>query len=234
MPLQFYLTPNPLTPNEDDYRAVSLNPESYTLEDVYDHMTRGGSTITKAEAMAGFEEVTRAILRLIEDGNTVITPLVNISSAVSGTFNGINDRYDSERHQVRISVNPGKRLREISDNVEIERVPYKERRPDPQQFHDHQSGKESEGVVTSGGAARLTGYRLKFDESDESQGIFFINQNDGSETRVDSAMLKNKPKELIFVNPELEAGTYRLEIRTILPRTSEVRSGSLPDEFTVS
>jgi hypothetical protein len=86
--LQYYLVANHITPDPDDYMAVSINPESYSLEDIFDHMTREGSTITKAEALAGFEEVTQGILNLVEQGHSVNTPLVNISLGINGVFNG--------------------------------------------------------------------------------------------------------------------------------------------------
>lgn len=59
-----------------------------TLEDVFELMTREGSTITKAEALASFEEISRGILKLVSQGKSVSTPLVNISSVVSGVFKG--------------------------------------------------------------------------------------------------------------------------------------------------
>lgn len=47
-----------MTLHSDDYITVSIHPQSYTIEDVYDNITREGSPITKAEALAVFEEIT--------------------------------------------------------------------------------------------------------------------------------------------------------------------------------
>lgn len=47
-------------------------------------------------------------------------------------------------------------------------------------------------------------------------------------------MLRNKPGELIFLNPDLPTGTYRLEVRTIPKNSTEVRTGTLADELTVA
>lgn len=82
-----------MTPDSDDYMAVSSNPQSYTIDDVYDNMTREGSTITKAEALAVFEEIVQSIINLVRQGYAVNTPLVNISSGISGVFDSDDDNF---------------------------------------------------------------------------------------------------------------------------------------------
>ncbi|MGM0547039.1 MAG: DNA-binding domain-containing protein [Bacteroidota bacterium] len=233
MAIEFYLIPNQMTNDPDDYMAISSNAESYRIEDVFDHMTREGSTITKAEALAGFEEIVGGIVNLIEKGHAVITPLVNISSGVSGVFEGENDTFDSSRHQIRINVTAGKRLREISEDIAIEKVTARKRQPKPLHFIDN-STQIQDDVATPTAGARITGSLLKYDESDSTQGIFFVNTADSSETKVDSPILRNMPGELIFVNPQLTAGTYRLEVRSILKGTSSIRTGVLSKQLIVS
>lgn len=233
MALEFYITPNPLNPDKDDYKAVSLNPDSNTLEDIYEDIARAGSGITKAEAMAGFEEVTRTIIKFVKQGNAVVTPLIKIRPSLGGVFDDISDRYDPDRHKVRINVSAGQRLKKIGGQVEVQRVAARERRPVPVHFYDIESG-ERDRVISPGGGARIIGNMLKVDDSDEEQGIFYINQENGSETRVDARIVRNKPKELIFINPDLEPGTYRLVVRSLLQKTTKVRTGELPDELTVA
>lgn len=235
MPLEFYLVPNHITPDPDDYMAISRSPQSYSIEDVFDHMTREGSTITKAEALAVFEEITQGIINLVTQGNTVATPLVNIRPTISGVFNGDDDKFDRARHQVRINVSPGLRLRKSGGQITSQKIAAQERQPAPVHFFDNGSETQDE-IITPGRGARITGSLLKFDEADQNQGIFFANEEDSSETRVDSPMLKNKPGELIFMNPELPAGTYRLEVRSSLNRTSsdELRTGMLHAGLSVA
>jgi hypothetical protein len=232
MSLQYYLRANNITDDPDDYMAVSQSPESYSLEDVFEHMTREGSTITKAEALAGFEEVIQGIVNLVEQGNSVVTPLVNISPSISGVFDGEEDRFDPDRHQVNINVSPGLRLRDTAGDIPTQKIAPKDRVPVLRHFYDNRSDTRN-GTITPAGGARITGALLKFDEEDENQGVFFINTSDGSERRVNQRMLQNKPSELIFMLPDLSAGTYRLEVRSNLEFTSEVRKGALSEELTV-
>lgn len=233
MPLQFYLVPNHMTPAPDDYMAVSRSSHNYTIDDVFDHMTREGSSITKAEALAVFEEITQAIINLIKQGDTINTPLVNIGSSVSGVFNGDEDSFDSSRHQVRISVSPGVRLRKITGDIATQKIAASERKPTLVHYLDNASEVQDE-VITPVYGARITGSLLKFDEEEADQGIFFVNVDDGTETKVESAMLKNKPGELIFMNPELDPGDYRLEVRSMITGTTQVRVGALSATLSVA
>ncbi|SMO79331.1 DNA-binding domain-containing protein [Fodinibius sediminis] len=233
MSLQFYLIPNHMTSDPDDYMAVSSNSETYTIEDVYEHMTREGSTITRAEALAGYEEVTQGIINLVREGNSVVTPLAHYSSSIKGVFRGEEDDFDASRHQVSVNMSTGRRMREVAGDIPVQKVPVRQRQPAPVHFHDNAS-ESRDAIITPGRGARITGSLLKFNEEDPQQGIFFVNTADGSESRVASQLLRNKPGELIFVNPGLPAGTYRLEIRTTLGDTADLRTGALSSALTVA
>lgn len=233
MSLQYYLVPNHITPDPDDYMAVSISPQTYTIEDVVDRMTREGLTITTAEALANFEQITRTIQELVYEGNTVNTPLANFSPGMSGVFIGEDDRFDPARHNTKINTNPGVRMRPQNGEIQVEKIEPREHLPVLRNYFDNASETQND-IITPGLGARITGSRLKFDEEDTNQGVFFVNSDDNSEVRVEASMLRNKPGELIFVNPELPAGTYHLEVRSILYNTSEVRSGTLKHELTVA
>jgi len=234
MPLQYYLVPNRMTSNPDDYMAISVNRRSYTIEDVYDHMTREGSTLTKAEALASFEEVTQGIINIALRGNTVLTPLVNIMPSLSGVFSSDDDSFDNSRHTINLRMTPGLRMREVPPKIETEKVNGRERMPALFHFYDKVTGAIDDEVTPERGG-RIKGSLLKFDDADPNQGIFFVNTADNSETKVEGEnLLRNKPSELIFINPALPSGTYRLEVRSILDGNSHVRTGTLRPRVTVA
>lgn len=232
MSLHFYLIPNHIQPNSDNYMAVSTNSECYTLEEVFDRMTRRGSTVTKAEALAAFEEITESIIEIIEEGDSITTPLVNISSSVNGVFENEDDPFDPNQHRISINIAAGKRISEMASVIHPEKVTPRQRMPELSHYIDVNSDSRNE-VITPSGAGRITGSLLKFDEDDASQGIFFVNANDGIETKIASSIIKNKPSELIFVNPDLPSGTYRLEVRSIVYNTTRIRKGVLSEQLIV-
>lgn len=88
------------------------------------------------------------------------------------------------------------------------------------------------GTLTPGGMGQIVGHRLKFDASDENQGIFFV-AADGTATRV-TVVGRNMPADLMFMVPDgLTAGEYTLEVRAAFA-SNDVRSGALAVTLTVS
>lgn len=231
MPLHFHVIPNHLHPNGKNFMAVSSNTENYTLDDVFDCMVREGSTITKAEALAVFEEISQHIIEIVEDGNSVTTPLVNISSSVKGTFEDTDERFNPNDHRVRITIAAGKRLAKSASEISPQRVRGKKRRPHITYVKDIESDTTNK-TITPNGPVRIIGSLLQFDEDDPDQGIFFVDTNNREEIKVASP-IKNMPSELIFINPDLPAGTYSMEIRSIVYNTSKIRKGILNDSLRV-
>jgi hypothetical protein len=234
MPLTYYLVDNTMTPDPLDRRAIVLPRQSYDIDSVIDQMISRGSTVTKAEALSVFEELSLAIENILKEGNSINTPLFKITPSISGVFINDEDSFDSSRHGVKLRIHPGLRLRQTESKITVERTTGV--RPQPTLIHyDDNASNSQDDVITLGKPARVTGSLLKFDEADLQQGIFFINIGNGNATRVAGKTVKNKPGELIFTNPaDLVPGTYRLEVRAILAGTKTGRSGALPAELTVS
>jgi hypothetical protein len=85
--------------------------------------------------------------------------------------------------------------------------------------------------VTPGGAAVLTGSRLKYDTSDPAQGIFFVPAN-GTASKV-STIVTMQPFRIVFMVPQgLVTGEYTLEVRAILKGTKDLKKGVLKDILT--
>lgn len=231
MSLHYHLIPNHLHPNGSSFMAVSSNTENYTLDDVFNRMVREGSTITKAEALAVFEEITQNIIEIVEDGNSVTTPLINVSSSVKGAFEDKEERFNPNKHRIRITTAAGKRLAKSATDINPQKVAGKKRRPDITYFKDVESDTTNK-TITPNSPVCIIGSLLKFDENDPEQGIFFIDTESRKETKVESP-IKNKPSELIFVNPDLPTGTYRLEIRAIVYNTTKIRKGDLGEQLVV-
>ena len=196
--------------------------------------TNRGSTVTIAEFRSAYEEITYATEQLlIEGGGSIKTPLFNLSVRIVGVFNGDNDNFDPARHQVKIRLTPGNRLREMEQKIKVRKVAADKPRPILQHVFDNSSESQDE-VITSGGGMRIIGSLLKYDESDSHQGVFFINASN-QETKVTGMPLRNKPGELIFISPAgLAPGNYTIEVRTILKGNKEIRKGSFPDDLTVA
>jgi hypothetical protein len=126
-------------------------------------------------------------------------------------------------------MNPGPRLKKVAEKIETQKVDAEKRAPNPNYFID---AKTSNRTITPGGGATIKGSHLKFDEDDPKQGIFFINTDDRKVTRVDGIM-RNMPSELIFQNPDLLPGNYRLEVRSLLKNAPKISTGRLSEGLKV-
>lgn len=230
MALKYALFENHLTDDPSDYMAVVQLQASKSQEDVIDLMIGRGSTVTKAEALSVLEEYAAAIEQLLREGQALNTPLFNLSPTIKGVFTSEDESYNAATHTVKINVTPGKRLKQVANEIEVQRVAGVSPQPDLLYVDDLGSGTRNE-QLTPGNIARLKGSRLKFDPTDPLQGIFLVSEAN-AETRI-STVSRNKPAQLDFLVPAVAPGLYKLVVRTLLKNTKTIRSGTLQVELNI-
>ena len=210
--LKYSLRENLLTPEPNDYMAQVTDSQSYNLEKIIDKMIERGSTLTKADITATMQIYTETICSLLEEGFQINTPLINTSMSISGVFDGATDSFDSSRHNVNINITPGTKLKETLSKVKTQKVEAASTDPFVTEVKDIVSGKVNESL-TKGGILQAVGARLKFDNSDEAQGVFLVPET-GSAVRC-GVVAENKPARVMAMIPaDITAGTYYLEIRS--------------------
>ena len=209
--LKYSLRENLLTPAPDDYMAQVTDTRSYSLEEIIDLMMDKGSTLTRADVAAVLQVYGEVCSSIVADGSALNTPLVNTSMSITGVFNGANDSFDRKRHTVNLNMTAGTLLRDAVAKVKTEKTEGASTDPYITEVSDIVSGKVNE-VLTKGGVVQLTGSRLKFDQKDEAQGIFFVPET-GNPVRA-AVIAENKPARLMAIIPDLAAGTYYVEVRT--------------------
>jgi len=209
--LKYSLRENLLTPAPDDYMAQVTDTRSYSLEEIIDLMMDKGSTLTRADVAATLQVYGEVCSSIVADGAALNTPLVNTSMSITGVFNGANDSFDRKRHAVNLNMTAGTLLRDAVTKVKAEKTEGASTDPYITEVTDIVSGKVNE-ALTKGGVVQLTGSRLKFDQKDEAQGIFFVPET-GNPVRA-SVIAENKPARLMAIIPDLAAGTYYVEVRT--------------------
>ena len=132
--------------------------------------------------------------------------------SISGVFDGATDSFDSSRHNVNINITPGTKLKETLAKVKTQKVEAASTDPFITEVKDIVSGKVNESL-TKGGILQAVGARLKFDNSDEAQGVFLVPET-GSAVRC-GVVAENKPARVMAMIPaDITAGTYYLEIRS--------------------
>ena len=199
--------------------------------EVIERMIGRGSTVTKAEALSVLEEYEAAVADILRDGEAIVTPLFKITPHISGVFVDETDTFESPRHTVQLSVNPGIRIAPIASTIKVQKVAATTPQPQPKTFKDISSQTRNE-IITAGGVGELNGGMLKLNTQDPEQGVFFIAE-DGTETKA-GRIIRNKPANLIFTIPDdLTPGSYEVEVRAILRGTKTMRKGRLAAPLNV-
>ncbi|MDR8393022.1 DUF4469 domain-containing protein [Aliifodinibius sp. S!AR15-10] len=222
MPISFSLQENHLTDNPNDYVARVQDQANRDIEYIVEQMTSRGSTVTPAEAMSVLEEFELAVAKVLQQGDSITTPLFRINASITGVFDDPEDDFDPERHEVKLNVNPGQRISSIAEEVPVEKIAADRREPVLRRYHDGGSGTTNE-TLSPTHTGRLVGELLKIDPEDQEQGVFLIGP-DEAETRV-VEYVHNKPSKLGFRVPE--GGEYTMEVRAKLHNTNELRVGTL-------
>ncbi len=230
--ISYALHENHLTPAPNDYRAQVQFAGTVEMEDVIARMIERGSTTTEADVLAVLQDYHAAIESLVLEGFKVLTPGANYGVSMKGVFDGREDNFDRSRHQVEANVSPGAQFRRtIRDRARVQRAEATKPSPSPLTYVDLNTA-ETNSLVTPGGMGRLSGYRLKFDADDPTQGLFFV-AADHSETHV-AVVGQNLPAELMFLVPTgLTSGEYTLAVR-VLYGEDDLRTGTLDAPLTVA
>lgn len=217
---------------EGSYRAIVHFKGTINTDKIFDRMMERDPGITREVAQAAIQLYHNTIYAYVLEGYKVVTPFGIVGVSVKGNFDRQTDSFDSSRHSVEAILSTGADLRRIvHDKAQVQQQEANSSLPNPVEYRDLPSG-QFDSVITPGRVAEVNGYRLKFDEADAAQGIFYI-AADGSESRA-SLIVKNSPRQLIFEAPAgLTSGDYTVEVRSSLGN-SHIRIGRIPAALTVA
>ncbi|WP_269542912.1 DUF4469 domain-containing protein [Cerasicoccus fimbriatus] len=225
--LKYTLSPNPLT--GDSFRAIMTPARAVDIEGIIKQMKILGSTVTEADIRAVVTELLRVVeIQLLGGRSVNLGGIVRLWFGIRGEFADEHDYYDESRHELYLHANAGLAFRKrIQNKIVTQKVETVDRVPKLYRVIDKGSGQES-ATITPARNAIIKGKRLKFNEDQPDEGVFFINLADRSETRA-TEITRNDPQELTFlVPPELPAGAdFQLVVRTRELGTNGLRSGVL-------
>lgn len=225
------LVDNKLPPDPNDYRTQVEPSASIGIKELTAAIVRPGSTVTQAELLAAWEEITSEIIRQLKLGNRVVLDLLIAVPSIEGVFNAPDEPFDRSRHHGRIKLSANTLLRKAASELVFEPTNSTVSVPVLHRVDDFTTDALN-ASLTPGGVARLTGELLKFDPADATQGLFLI-AADGTATRVDRVKT-NTPKEQLFVIPGgLARGSYQLEMRVRHANSQNLRKGTLRAPLTI-
>ena len=221
---------------DNEYMARTKAIGAADLEAIAARMADMGTTVTKSDILAVFEDMSKAAESLLADGFTVnFDGLCNFKCSIKGIFAGPTDSFDPARHSLQVNVSAGQRIaRAVISAAEITKSEAVIPTPSLAEFVDIASGTVN-NLITPANIAVVNGYRLKFDPDAIDEGIFLI-ADDNTEIKA-ASVANNKPSQLTFLVPDL-AGLgpeFRLEVRSrVLIPAGDLRTGGLDDRLILA
>ena len=217
--------------NPNDFMGKVVNNVIKNEDDLVIDLTKPGSILKETEVRAVKKDIWKNIIGYISEGFIYRDEYISIRLDISGVFEGEGDRFDHNRHAINLTIVPGKELKEAVKNIKPRYVKANNKLPEVEDVYDWGSNTNN-NELTPGDTLEISGNELKIYTEPEGQGVFFINKSTGEET-VATRLRTNEPKSLSLRVPDLEAGTYRIEIRNTTKRGKTIRTGLTPAEFTV-
>lgn len=184
---------------------------SKSIDDLVTKMVEEGTGLTRPQAMAYFEKMTQIVIKFLEDGCAVNTPLFRVRPTIKGVFTKFNNTFDPTKHKLNYSMTGGLRMEPVLANIIVEKT--RSTIPFIETFFDGMS-RQSNTTITPGGNGEIKGECLLFTLDDPKQGVFFCPEETPTiETRA-LAYLRNSFKEVSFLIPQLEPGAYIVKVKT--------------------
>lgn len=232
--INYTLVENAVTPDPDDYYPQVQITRSVDTDALVERILSMGSTVNRADIIAVLEQLYQAVEALVLEGARVnVAGIFDVSPRMQGVFNGVADNFDTARHLVSVNAAPGAKLREnVRQKARVNKLESSKPAPLLLQYADTGSNL-TDSTLTPGNIGTLNGARLKFDPDQADEGLFVLPTSGGAAVKV-TTFQRNKPSQLIFLNPVgLAAGDYFMEVRARARANADLRSGRLESTLTV-
>ena len=219
---EVHLRPNTLTKDNDrDCIAdVYQHAETQRNADIADIIVKERTEFRPETIMNILAMRDKVVIQLIEEGLSVMDGVVQITPRVSGVWETEGAEYDEKIHKRTVDIVPTADLRDVLDAISVKVLGTKEATARITSITDTATGLK-DGTITIGDDIIIEGDKLKIDEKDAAQGVFFKAAN-GTEYKTTRRLSVNKPSQIIARVPkEVPAGAVTVIVRTKYSSTAK-------------
>lgn len=222
---------NPIKPGT--YRIVLHPGKRASFEEFLKHI-EGATAMTRADALGVLTAAAQWVQWRAESGREAdLGPLGRSRLGMKGKFDKLPERIEDSEVSLTISwLLPGKLKRAVAKEgarLVRERIAPSRKFPnlaEARRIMPNALPDDVPGRYTPGGAMRIHGAKLDFDQSQPDEGAFLVTHG-GVETRLEQAFIV-EPQQIIFLMPGDAAGEYRLLVRRRHPAGhGELMEGTL-------
>ncbi|MGP1496592.1 MAG: DUF4469 domain-containing protein [Treponema sp.] len=219
---EVHLRPNTLTKDNDrDCIAdVYQHAETQRNKDIADIIVKERTEFRPETIMNILTMRDKVVTQLLEEGLSVMDGVVQITPRVSGVWETEGAEYDEKIHKRTVDIVPTADLRDVLDAISVKVLGAKEATARITSITDTATGLK-DGTITIGDDIIIEGEKLKIDEKDSNQGVFFKAAN-GTEYKTTRRLSVNKPSQIIARVPkEVPAGAVTVIVRTKYSSTAK-------------
>ena len=219
---EVHLRPNTLTKDNDrDCIAdVYQHAETQRNADIADIIVKERTEFRPETIMNILTMRDKVVTQLLEEGLSVMDGVVQITPRVSGVWETEGAEYDEKIHKRTVDIVPTADLRDVLDAISVKVLGAKEATARITSITDTATGLK-DGTITIGDDIIIEGDKLKIDEKDAAQGVFFKAAN-GTEYKTTRRLSVNKPSQIIARVPkEVPAGAVTVIVRTKYSSTAK-------------
>jgi len=210
-----HLRSNPLRPNgTEGYIADVRAPAAVKHnEDIADAIVKERSEFRKETILHILKLRDQTVTRFIQEGMCFTDGVAHIRPRVAGLWQTERSPFDPAVHTCKIDMFPTAALKNILTKITVKVRGIQKPSARITKVGDSATGLQ-DGTLSIGDDIIIVGEKLKVDQNDEAQGVFFRTE-DGTEYKTDRRFSCNTPKQLIVRVPaQLPKGTVRVIVRT--------------------
>ena len=212
---EVHFRPNTLTKDNDRDCIADVHAHAATQrnEDIAEIITKERSEFRKETIINILNMRDKAVKDIIQEGLSFMDGLVQISPRVSGVWETENSPYDEKIHKRTVDLVPTTDLRTALDAIGVKVLGAKEETARITEITDTATGLK-DGSLTIGDDIIIEGSKIKVDETDPAQGVFFKAEN-GTEYKTNRRLSVNNPSQIIARVPkEVPEGKVEVMVRT--------------------
>jgi hypothetical protein len=211
--LDYYLTPNKLTNDPEDYSAVVFRTNMITREMMAEEISTTMGGITQGQVAQFMDAADVSIMRHVGQADSMQLGPITITYSMRGKCAGVNAEYIPGQNRVVVNAHVSRAMTARAQSAPRVKHIGVVNGPVISSITDMLT-LETNGTIHANGNARMLGRKIKILGGATTVGIYFRNV-DGDPIEVPgAAIFGNTANKLSFVVPNLSPGIYTVSVTT--------------------
>jgi hypothetical protein len=208
------LYPNYLQNVEGTYIARTNNERTLTIENICKIMkTRAGFTGKYEDLLDYVHQFNDEVAYQLCDGYAVTNGYYTVHPNIGGSFNGVNEAHDHEKHPISFRFGARAKLRKLAKDIAVDIEGIADTSGYIDTFFDYEED-STNSIFVPGNQFAVHGNKIKVAGDDPGIGVYFVPVDDPSGAVKMTRLAENNPSKITGIAPQTGHQYNRIEIRT--------------------